>query len=276
MKRVLTFALITVATITVAYGEAQIAAQTPLLAGSWEMIMTMYNPFPSYGGPQTRFELGFTQQHSSRPNLDSLTSECPASMGACGVGLYFGDVVNDFGSHPWSVSYDPFSYCNLTMAPKTVTGTIDAAGRVNLSIGYWVASGRLQPNGAITGTYKFANSGCSPWGIGTFVARRVNSLSGEYANDLLGNSSLTFAMNEWSASATLPALAHLRVRGSDSVNGTYWLSGQANGNFIAISGLINSQKTYYWGMLVKDVQLGPLLVVFDTGFQVVCILRKVE
>jgi hypothetical protein len=309
MKRFLSGAVLTLSTITLGYGGVIVAAQSyptqvgrtnartsrpsppiPQLAGAWEMIMTVNDPSGvTYGGPTTRLELGLTQQHSSAPSRDFLTGVCPASMGVCGAGIGFGPAifddrgivwtgaVNDFSSNPFAVEYSPFSYCNLTQ-PNSVAGTVDPAGKVTLSIGgtFWTASGSLQANGSIAGKYKFGTPSCSPWGDGTFIAARVNSLSGDYGNDILGNSSLKFAVNESSTSDTLPVIAHVEVQASDSANGTYTLSGQAYSNFVAISGEISGQTTNYWGLLVQDINLGPLLVTFDDSFQVVSILRKMN
>jgi hypothetical protein len=234
----------------------------PQVAGAWEMVATSANPPQGDAALQTRIETGLSQQ-------DTSITGSPNWL----ISIEFVNSANDFSS----MSYVVGGFCGNGSTPS-LTATVNSNNQLTFTLdegggAVFTGTGTLQSNGTITGTYSGGGSVCPD--SGSFVAKRAVSLTGNYANNRVGDPSLTMSLSE----GTMTTSASLTANAFDNTDGQFTLAGNAIGDAGQASGTEGGQPVQYYGLFVPNANWGstqniPLLFVIDQNDNLVGALQK--
>jgi len=240
-------------------GQPQPSSQLPQIAGSWEIKAVSNNTPAGLASQQTYIETVISQTNGNwQGNSTQL------------VGFGFPNTASDFSGAEYQVG----GFCGATSIG--LSGTISSAKAVTFALNesgiVFNGTGTLSSDGTtILGSYTGGSGSCLD--SGQFLATKTNSLNGNFSFNLIGDPSVQLSLKE-GAAAQPPTLPTMRVLGSDSVDGSFTLNGNAVGNAAVVSGTIGGQPVTYYGLLLthasfRSVQDTTLLLVVDADFSLV-------
>lgn len=219
----------------------------PQLAGQWDIIATDRNAPPDLK-QETHIEVNFDEDSQG-----NLSASDPILFSLGGVTGLFTD-------------FQLGGYCGLP-GPNPLNGSVKTNNNVNFTwtegVAQYTASGQLQKDGTVTGSY---DRGTSCRGdFGTFVATRAQNIAGTYVGSYIPiGPSLTLTITAANGNSAT-------VNGSDSANGNFTLQGTQIGNCVVVSGTIGVLSSTFYGLVVT---VGTTQLVFIDQNQWVALLTK--
>jgi hypothetical protein len=216
----------------------------PQLAGQWEIIAEDDNsPHPAF--PMvTYIEVNFNEDSQGNLSADP--------------------IVFAAGTGPPAPSYPLYSvggYCGGP--PNPLSGFVKTNNNVNFTwtegAVQFTASGQIQNDGTVTGSYNPRGTSYCAQDFGHFVATRTaKNLAGTYVGfyNFQPFPSLTLTITAANGNS-------VTVNGSDSVNGNFTLQGTQIANCVVVSGTIGVQSSTVYGLSVAG---GPELGLIGPGW----------
>lgn len=218
------------------------SASTPQLAGAWHATA----PHSQNGAPTGVTFIEF--------NLNQTGSTLSASKVAI-MNVKFNGSPGDYTNASWSPQ-------NCVPGPYSLTGTVSAPNKMSFTLqetGGQITGTATEGGSTLSGTYN--DPACSGSSI-AFTAGQALTLAGKYSNTCSFNPCGT-ADPSLTLQVTQDSSYHLTVKGSDTADGSFTLTGTAIGSSMWVSGVISGQNVswYGWHYAALDKNLQEIFVI---------------